>query len=528
MEMMKSICMRCLLWFFTLMVALLSGIATMPVSVVDSLCTAPSTAKYRLTFTGKWSQTAFPKQYPVYRPPAQWSPLIGVSHSTDYHIWQKNQYASNGVREFSEKGEAWTLIKEVEAAGERIQSVYGLFSTPAVLGGTGQTSTEFEVYARHNFLSFIMRIVPSPDWFIGIDSLNLCDGDHWKENISLDLFPFDAGTDSGFTFSSPKFETIPQDKVTEITSSFPSHPANSFFYPRLRNLPPIAKVMLTKIKSKHFFSLPIEPTQSNQIPIGNELDESLINTPLDCEVSAWSPWGLCKGQCTEDKKKGVRYRTRYVHIKPANNGSACPALEDEKSCIPDNSLRLYDIEHYQIFRVCKRAFGESRPNKVHLDVQMVEHTVDPSAAKAKDTIESVEFKMKHLISQMQYISKQQNFERSSPEVRALFSDISSTAVKYFSEISKVLQFQARQQKRLLAHYQQKVSVTKITEQKAYISKLEVAFRQQSRVRPSSLTEPMMASSSNMPYCRETPWETPVFKMPPTYKYPSMTSQGPPS
>lgn len=82
----------------------------------------------------------------------------GVTHSSDYHIWQKNEYASNGVREFSEKGEAWTLIKEVEAAGERIQSVYGLFSSPAVLGGTGQTSVEFEVYARHNFVSPILDI----------------------------------------------------------------------------------------------------------------------------------------------------------------------------------------------------------------------------------------------------------------------------------------------------------------------------------------------------------------------------------
>lgn len=74
---MTTICKQCLLWCFTLMVTLLSGITTMPVSVLDTLCTAPSTAKYRLTFTGKWSQTAFPKQYPVYRPPAQWSPLIG-------------------------------------------------------------------------------------------------------------------------------------------------------------------------------------------------------------------------------------------------------------------------------------------------------------------------------------------------------------------------------------------------------------------------------------------------------------------
>lgn len=61
-----------------------------------------------------------------------------------------------------------------------------------------------------------MRLVPSPDWFVGVDSINLCDGNQWKENVSLVLFPYDAGTDSGFTFSSPNFETIPQEKITQV------------------------------------------------------------------------------------------------------------------------------------------------------------------------------------------------------------------------------------------------------------------------------------------------------------------------
>lgn len=74
-------------------------------------------------------------------------------------MWQQNGFASNGVKEFSEKGEAWTLIKEVEAAGERIQSVYGIFSAPAVLGGTGQMNTEFEVFARHSYVSNVKRTV---------------------------------------------------------------------------------------------------------------------------------------------------------------------------------------------------------------------------------------------------------------------------------------------------------------------------------------------------------------------------------
>ncbi|KAM3866984.1 spondin-2b [Diretmus argenteus] len=313
------------------------GVHPMPVPSSAPICTASESAQYSITFTGKWTQAAFPKQYPVYRPPAQWSNLIGVTHSSDYHMWQRNGFASNGVREFTEKGEAWTIMKEVEEAGERIQSVYGVFSTPAVVGGTGQMRSEFEVFSRHSYLSFIVRIVPSPDWFVGVDSFDLCQGDQWKESVSLELFPYDAGTDSGFTFSSPNFETIPQDKVTQITSSFPRHPANSFYYPRLKHLPPIAKVTLTKIKkTNQIISLLLDPTQSNQLPTGNEIEEDkLINTPLDCEVSVWSPWGLCKGKCGDS---GTRYRTRYILMQPANHGAACPQLEEQKKCFPDNCL----------------------------------------------------------------------------------------------------------------------------------------------------------------------------------------------
>lgn len=68
-------------------------------------------------------------------------------------MWQRNGFASNGVREFTEKGEAWTLMKEVEQAGEQIQSVYGIFSAPAVIGGTGQSNTVVEVFARHSYVS---------------------------------------------------------------------------------------------------------------------------------------------------------------------------------------------------------------------------------------------------------------------------------------------------------------------------------------------------------------------------------------
>lgn len=81
------------------------------------------------------------------------SHLSGVSHSSDYHMWKRNDHASNGVRDFAEKGEAWALIKEIEAAGEKIQSVHGIFSAPSMSSGTGHASTEFEVHTRHPYVS---------------------------------------------------------------------------------------------------------------------------------------------------------------------------------------------------------------------------------------------------------------------------------------------------------------------------------------------------------------------------------------
>lgn len=77
----------------------------------------------------------------------------GAAHSSDYSMWRENQYASNGLRDFAERGEAWALMKEIEAAGEKLQSVHEVFSAPAVPSGTGQTSAEFEVHARHSLVS---------------------------------------------------------------------------------------------------------------------------------------------------------------------------------------------------------------------------------------------------------------------------------------------------------------------------------------------------------------------------------------
>ncbi|XP_016050099.1 spondin-2 [Erinaceus europaeus] len=293
-------------------------------------CSGP--ARYSLTFIGQWSQAAFPKQYPLFRPPAQWSELLGAAHSSDYSLWRRGAYVSAGLREFAERGEAWTLMREMEAAGEALQSVRTVFSAPALPSGTGRSATELEVHPRHSLVSFVVRIVPSPDWFVGVDSLALCEGSRWREQVALDLRPYDAGTDSGFTFSSPNFATVPQDTVTEITASSPSHPANSFFYPRLKALPPIAKVTLVRMRHR---AQAFPPPTPQLLGGDNEIGDNAPETPLDCEVSLWSSWGLCGGPCGQ---LGSKSRTRFVRVQPANRGAPCPELQEEAQCTPDNCV----------------------------------------------------------------------------------------------------------------------------------------------------------------------------------------------
>lgn len=42
---------------------------------------------------------------------------------------------------------------------------------------------------------------PSPDWFVGVSELNLCEEScTWVENKVLDLYLYDSGTDSGVSY----------------------------------------------------------------------------------------------------------------------------------------------------------------------------------------------------------------------------------------------------------------------------------------------------------------------------------------
>ncbi|KTF75747.1 hypothetical protein cypCar_00020251 [Cyprinus carpio] len=294
-------------------------------------CAAPvnltNGAECILVFTGHWSPQTFPKQYPLFRPPAQWSKLMAVTHNEQYRLWQEGAPASDGMKSFAEQGLTVDLVKDAKEARKR-RAVGSMYRTAGIPSGFGHSSTELLLTPRSPLLSLIVKVIPSPDWFVGVDSLNLCEGGQWKQEVTFDLHPFDAGTDSGFTFSSPNFPTTPPENITMITSQKPNHPANSFYYPRLTELPPLATIWVKRQGRT-------QNRVSNHILPDTTKPHRFSETPLDCEVSMWSSWGLCLRPCS---RGGLRHRTRYILLKPANSGTPCPELEEQEECTPHNCL----------------------------------------------------------------------------------------------------------------------------------------------------------------------------------------------
>ena len=76
----------------------------------------------------------FPKQYPQWRPPAQWSKTIGYTHNGSISLFRTGSAVSDGVRMFVEKGDSNMLERE----SADISFLDAVFA-PSIQQGEGRT-----------------------------------------------------------------------------------------------------------------------------------------------------------------------------------------------------------------------------------------------------------------------------------------------------------------------------------------------------------------------------------------------------
>jgi hypothetical protein len=132
--------------------------------------------------------------------------LIGATHQDRGLLWKEGETATPGIQNMAETGGKSPFDSEVEAliadgAACEIISVGGIGSSP------GAVSVEFTASQDCPLVSVVSMIAPSPDWFVGVSGLSLFGDEGWIEELVVDLYPYDAGTDSGSSYTSPNEPT---------------------------------------------------------------------------------------------------------------------------------------------------------------------------------------------------------------------------------------------------------------------------------------------------------------------------------
>lgn len=198
--------------------------------------TPAATARYRVTFQSTWSELTHPTNFPAAN--EHYSKLVGGTHSDQISFWSPGGLASSGMESMAETGATSGLLSEVDAAiaaGDAWSTVVagqGLGVSPGVIDMT------FEISKDYPLITLIAMIAPSPDWFVGVHDIRLFEQGDWMESLSITLFAYDAGTDSGVSYGSGNADTNPKDPI-QLIEGYPLEyegsvaPFGTFFFERL-------------------------------------------------------------------------------------------------------------------------------------------------------------------------------------------------------------------------------------------------------------------------------------------------------
>jgi hypothetical protein len=155
-------------------------------------------ASYQLTFDATWSEQTHPSDFPSN---PHFSGLIGASHSPTARLWEEGSTATPGIKNMAETGSKSPLDSEILELINGGTVCYQI-SGDGIGISPGVVTVTFTVNQECPEVSVVSMIAPSPDWFVGVSGLNLRVNGKWIEEKTVVLFPYDAGTDSGASYTS--------------------------------------------------------------------------------------------------------------------------------------------------------------------------------------------------------------------------------------------------------------------------------------------------------------------------------------
>lgn len=171
-------------------------------------------ARYRVTFDATWSEQTHPTDIPA---TPHFSGLIGGTHRSTVTFWEEGGIASEGIRLMAERGRQTPLDLEVGAAAVAGHAQHVLAGDD-VPRSPGAVTLDFDVSRDYPLVTLVTMVAPSPDWFVGVSGLSLIENGSWVTEKVVTLHAYDAGTDSGVTFSSADAQTSPPQPIHRITT----------------------------------------------------------------------------------------------------------------------------------------------------------------------------------------------------------------------------------------------------------------------------------------------------------------------
>lgn len=168
---------------------------------VQETLESEQTATYTVEYDVPWSIETHPQTLPA---GAHVSPIVIVSHMNKNDLFASDTSATDGIEVMAETGATEILLAEISANTSILNSVTG-----TRIDAPGTNALEIKLDQDYSRLSAVSMLAPSPDWFVAINGLELFSEGRWVEMVVLELRPYDAGTDSGATFTANDADTVP-------------------------------------------------------------------------------------------------------------------------------------------------------------------------------------------------------------------------------------------------------------------------------------------------------------------------------
>jgi hypothetical protein len=176
-------------------------------------CQAPEpAASYHVVFEATWAVDTHPDGFPA---SAHFSDLIGATHRATWTPWAVGALASAGIGRMAEAGKSRPLADEVRAA-IRTGDAGAWIAGEGIERSPGRVGVDVRMTREFPLLSLVSMLAPSPDWFVGVAGLDLCEGHRWAASRTIPLFAHDAGTDSGVSYEAADVDTQPRAPIRRL------------------------------------------------------------------------------------------------------------------------------------------------------------------------------------------------------------------------------------------------------------------------------------------------------------------------